>query len=125
MSKLTVKEYSTLNNISVQSVYKRIQSGSLECREINNIKYIFVDDLIDYEKKFNDLQVHYNALKEVLVLKDEIINELKDKQRLFNMLLPASSEKLDFSALNEFKKNKKKKKKHKWFNIFIARVCEI
>jgi hypothetical protein len=113
MSKLTVKEYSTIHNISVQSVYKRINSGNLEIREINNIKYIIIDDLIDYEKKFNDLQVQYNSLKEILFLKDEIINELKDKQRLFNLLLPAPSNKPENEGLKEFKKKKKKKKKFK------------
>lgn len=113
MSKLTIKEYSTINGVSVQSVYKRIQSGSLECREINNTKYIIINDLIDYEKKFNDLQHEYNTLKAVLEVKEELIQEFKANQRLFNMLLPAHTEKPKKSDLKEFKKKKKKKSKNK------------
>lgn len=103
MSKLTVKEYATLNNVTVQSVYKKLSNGSLEYREINNVKYIIIEDEIDYEKKFNDLQVKYDSLLEILKMKDELLDELKDKQRLFNMLLPAPEKKE--------KKNKKKKSK--------------
>ena len=101
MSKLTVKEYATINRISVQSVYKRINSGNLEAREINNTKYIIINDLIDYEKKYNELKLRYELLEEKLKLKDEIINELKENQRIFNLLLTAP------------KKKKKKKKKKK------------
>ncbi len=99
MSKLTVKEYATINRISVQSVYKRINNGNLEVREINNTKYIIINDLIDYEKKYNELKLRYELLEEKLKLKDEIINELKENQRIFNLLLTAP------------KKKKKKKKK--------------
>jgi hypothetical protein len=110
MSKLTVKEFATIHNISVQSVYKRIQSGSLECREINNTKYIIINDLIDYEKKFNDLQHEYNTLKAILELKEELIQELKANKQLFNMLLTAPREKPEKS---DFIKIKKKNKKNK------------
>ena len=81
MSKLTVKEYATINRISVQSVYKRINNGNLEVREINNTKYIIINDLIDYEKKYNELKLRYELLEEKLKLKDEIINELKEALR--------------------------------------------
>ena len=44
MSKLTVKQYATINGITVQSVYKRVKTGSLETVEVGNTKYIVVDD---------------------------------------------------------------------------------
>lgn len=93
MSKLTVKEYANINRISVQSVYKRINNGNLEVREINNTKYIIINDLIDYEKKYNELKLRYELLEEKLKLKDEIINELKENQRIFNLLLTAPKKK--------------------------------
>lgn len=101
MSKLTVKEFATINKISVQSVYKRINSGALEVREVNNIKYIIINDSIDYEKMFNELKLKYQLLEEKIKFKEEIIEELKDKQRLFNLLLTAPPT-----------EKKKKKKKH-------------
>lgn len=102
MGKLTVKEFATINKISVQSVYKRISTGALEVREVNNIKYIIINDSIDYEKMFNELKLKYQLLEEKIKFKEEIINELKDKQRLFNLLLTAPPP-----------EKKKKKKKHK------------
>lgn len=113
MSRMTVKEFATINNISVQSVYKRINSGNLECREIQGTKYIIIDDLIDYEKKFNELQQEFNSLKEILKLKDELIDELKANKLLFNMLLPLHKEKPEKKGYKEFKKKKFKEKKFK------------
>jgi len=107
MSKLTVKEFATINKVSVQSVYKRINSGKLETLEVAGVKYIIIDDLIDYEKKFNDLQLKYNSILDILEVKNELIEQLKDKQRLFNLLLP----KPENTAINEVKKIKLKKKK--------------
>ena len=111
MSRMTVKEFATINNISVQSVYKRISTGNLECQEIQGTKYIIINDLIDYEKKFNDLQHEYNTLKAILELKEELIQEFKSNQRLFNMLLNAPHENPEKQSFNEFKKKKKKKNK--------------
>ena len=48
MSKLTVKDYADINKVSVQSVYKKIKEFKLECREIKGIKYIIIDDEINY-----------------------------------------------------------------------------
>lgn len=109
MSKLTVKEFATLNKISVQSVYKRIHNGKLETIEISGIKYIVIDDEIDYERKFHDLQLKYNSLLAVLEVKNELIEQLKDKQKLFNILLPKSTNKEE----KELKESKLKKKKDK------------
>ncbi len=113
MSRLTVKEYATLNNISVQSVYKRINNGKLEHIEVGGTKYIVIDDEIDYEKKFNELQLKYDALLEVLEVKNELIEQLKDKQRLFNLLLPKPNSMNEKDIKESKQKNKKKSKKKK------------
>ena len=42
--KLTVKEYSTAYNVSIQSVYKRIQRDTITWVEENGTKYIIIDD---------------------------------------------------------------------------------
>jgi len=42
--KLTVKEYSTAYNVSIQSVYKRIQRNTITWVEENGTKYIIIDD---------------------------------------------------------------------------------
>ena len=113
MSKLTVKEYATLNNVSVQSVYKKIKNGRLEHIEVGGTKYIVIDDEIDYEKKFNELQLKYDALLEVLEVKNELIEQLKDKQRLFNLLLPKPDNTGNKEIKDNKQKNKKKSKKKK------------
>ena len=115
MSKLTVKEYATINKLSVQSVYKRINSGKPDFIEIQGTKYIVINDSIDYEKKFNDLQLKYNSLLEILEVKNELIEQLKDKQRLFNLLLPNPDNmgKKEFKKIKPKKKKKSKKKKDK------------
>jgi len=41
--KLTVKEYATSLNISVQSVYKKIKLGSIETVKESGITYVIVD----------------------------------------------------------------------------------
>jgi len=112
MGKLTVKQYATYNKVSVQSVYKRLKIGTLEYIEIDNIKYIVVDDIIDYEKKFNDLQSKYESLLTILEVKSELIEQLKDKQRLFNMLLP-NTENKDFIKVKDDKSKKKRNKEKK------------
>jgi len=99
MSKLTVKEYSDIKNVSVQSVYKKIKENKLECQEIKGIKYIIIQDEIDYEKKYNDLQLKYESLKERYEVRKDMIKILKREATYFYSLLPKP------------KKSKKKKKK--------------
>ena len=100
MSKLTVKDYADINKVSVQSVYKKIKEFKLECREIKGIKYIIIDDEINYEKKFNELQLKYDSLKDRFDTQKEMINILKQESKRFYNLLPKPD-----------KKKKKKKKK--------------
>ena len=112
MSRLSVKEYATLNKLSVQSVYKKIKNGTLEAHTINNTKYIIIDDVIDYEKKFNELQLKYEFLKEKLAMKEEVIQDLKTTRNLFNSLIEYK-EKVKQPTTKDKKKSKKKKDKKK------------
>ena len=45
MMKLTVKEYATQLDVSIQSVYKKIKRGSLTTVKENNITYVVIDNL--------------------------------------------------------------------------------
>lgn len=102
MSKLTVKEYSDIHKVSVQSVYKKIKDNKLECQEIQGIKYIIINDEINYEKKFIDLQLKFDSLKDKYEMQKEMINILKNQSSMFYNLLPKPEKK---------KKEKMKKKK--------------
>jgi len=115
MSRITVKEYATLNQVSVQSIYRHIKNGNLETQTINKIKYIIINDKIDYEKKFNDLQQKYDILKEKLIDKEEIIHLLKEDRKLFSNLIEYRKkvEQPSTKKKKKFKEEKSKKKKHK------------
>lgn len=112
MSKLTVKQFATINKVSVQSVYKRLKNGSLEHIEIDNTKYIVIDDEIDFEKKYNDLQLKYNHLLEVNQMQLLLIEQFKDEKKLFGMLLAKPKDK-GLEEIKDIKPKKKKKKKKK------------
>lgn len=106
MSKLTVREYAKINQVSVQYVYKQIKLGAVEVQEIDNKKYIVIEDKIDYEKKFNELQYKYELLKQELKGKEELIKTLNFTQNFMHKLIEYKSEVEEVST----KKNKKKKK---------------
>jgi len=103
MSKLTVKEYSDIKGVSVQSIYKKIKENKLECQEIKSIKYIIIKDEINYEKKFHELQLKYDSLLERFDTKKEMIRLLKRESDRYYKLLPKPE---------KDKKKKKKKKKN-------------
>jgi hypothetical protein len=106
MSRLTVKEYATINKTSVQNVYKHIKNGNINTHTIDNIKYIIIDDEIDYEKKFNELQLKYEKLKDKLENKKEVIEILKEDRKIFTKLITYQPK----VEKKEKKKSKKKKK---------------
>jgi len=110
MSKLTVKEYATINKTSVQNVYKHIKNGNITTHTIDNIKYIIIDDEIDYEKKFNDLQSKYERLKDKLENKKEIIQILKEERSFLNKFITYQPK---VEKKNKKKKKNKDKKKKK------------
>jgi len=110
MSRLTVKEYATINKVSVQSVYKHIKNGNINAQTIDNTKYIIIEDKIDYEKKFNDLTQNYEILKSKLEAKEEIIQILKNNQSFLDKFI---EHKKEVEELDQKKKKKKKKLKKK------------
>ena len=113
MSKLTVKEYATINQVSVQSVYKHIKNGTLDVHTINNTKYIIIQDKLDYEKKFNDLQLKYDLLKERFDDQKELISILKEDRNIYRGLIEYKKEVEQLTTKKEKKKKKKNKKKDK------------
>ncbi len=112
MSKITVKEYATYNKLSVQSVYKRIKSGKLEVQKVGNTMYIVVEDSIDYEKRFNELQLEHKALKDRYEAQKELILILKEDRQLFTRLIEHKKT-IEQPTTKEKSKKKKKKKKDK------------
>lgn len=126
MSKLSVKQYSVLNGVSVQTVYKHIRKGLLETTEVDGIKYIIIQDSIDFEKMYNDIKLKHESTLELWQTKNELIESLKlqidslnQQIKLFTLLLPTPK----YSTSNWFNDNKdefidvkekvKKKKKEK------------
>lgn len=110
MSKLTVKEYSIINKVSVQSVYKHIKNGNIDAQTIDNTKYIIIEDKIDYERKFNDLTQKYDRLNDKLRAKEELIEVLKENNTFLDKFIEYRKE---VEPLNQKKKKKKKKDKDK------------
>ncbi len=106
MSRLTVKEYATIHKTSVQNVYKHIKNGTIEVQTINNTKYIIIEDKINYEKKFSDLQLKYDNLKDKFESQKELIFILKEDRKLFSGLIEYRKEVEEVTT----KKKKKKKK---------------
>ena len=105
MAKLTVKEYSDIKGVSVQSIYKKIKENKLECQEIKSVKYIIIQDEINYEKKFKELQLKYDSLKDRFETKKEMIKILEREANRYYFLLPKPKKE------KKLKNNKKKKKK--------------
>lgn len=111
MSKLSVRQYAELQGVTVQYVYKQIKNGNIEVQEIDNKKYIVMEDKIDYEKKFNELQFKYELLKEKLQVKEEMILYLKEDRKLFTHLIEHKKEVEQHTTKKDKKKKKKKDKK--------------
>jgi len=81
--KLTVKEYATSLNISIQSVYKKIKRGSLTTVKENNIIYVVVDSL-EVEKVVNPVQSKdCTGLLDIIIRRDKEVKQLnKEIKRL-------------------------------------------
>lgn len=110
MSKLTVRQYAELQGVTVQYVYKQIKNGNIEVQEIDNKKYIVIEEKVDYEKKFNELQLKYDLLKERLQDKEEMILYLKEDKKIFTHLIEYKKE-VEHTTTKKDKKKKKKKDK--------------
>ena len=108
MSKLTVKQYATIHKTSVQNVYKHIKSGTLEAHTIDNVKYIIIEDEINFEKKFNDLQQKYELLTKDYESKLAMIEILMEDRKIFGSLIEYRKVDEVFTTIEKKKKKKKK-----------------
>jgi acyl-CoA hydrolase len=125
--KLTVKEYATQLDVSIQSVYKKIKRGSLTTVKENNITYVMVDNL-EGEKvvkpvQFNNctelLDIIKRRDKEVKQLRKEIkrLTKKNEKQNKFligkyeNALPKPKDDAVDVDVTLKKKKKLKKKRK--------------
>jgi len=125
--KLTVKEYATSLNVSIQSVYKKIKRGSLTTVKENNITYVVVDRLeveeVDKPVQSNDctelLDIIRRRDKEVKQLRKEIkrLTKKNEKQNKFligkyenSLPVPKQDDIVDVTTMKKTKKKEKKKK---------------
>jgi len=125
--KLTVKEYATQLDVSIQSVYKKIKRGSLTTVKENNITYVVVDS-IEVERVTEPVQSNncmelLNVIKrrdkEVKQLRKEIkrLTKKNEKQNKFliskyeNALPKPKDDIVDVNVAPKKKKKSKKKRK--------------
>ena len=133
--KLTVKEYSTTYNVSIQSVYKRIQRRTIQWVKENNIMYVITDDK-EVENSTQPVQSTYcTELLDVIGRRDKelkrVNKEIKrltkelskaqlhsmatmkgyiDKLEIMQLSAPLSVQDDDIIEVKEPKKKKKKSK---------------
>ncbi len=123
--KLTVKEYATQLDVSIQSVYKKIKRGSLTTVKENGIIYVVVDGL-EVEEVVKPVQstnctglldIIKRRDKEVKQLRKEIKRLTKKNEAVFSSFLekalmpPKPDKKDDFVDIKVKPKKKKKSKK--------------
>jgi len=124
--KLTVKEYATQLDVSIQSVYKKIKRGSLTTVKENNITYVIVDSLevkevakpVQSNNCIELLDIIKRRDKEVKQLRKEIKRLTKKNEQQTTFLISKYENALpkpkkdDIVEVKVKKKNKKGKKKH-------------
>jgi hypothetical protein len=124
--KLTVKEYATQLDVSIQSVYKKIQRGTLSTVKENGVIYVIVDNIevkkIDSSVQSSNcmelLDIIKRRDKEVKQLRKEIkrLTKKNEKQNKFliskyeNALPKPKDDAVDVDIAPK-KKNKKNSKK--------------
>jgi hypothetical protein len=140
--KLTVKEYSTAYNVSIQSVYKRIQRRTIQWVKENNKIYVIADDK-EVENSTQPVQSTYcTELLDIIGRRDKelkrVNKEIKrltkelskaqlhsmatmkgyiDKLEIMQLSAPIADSNdniIDVKEKKSKKKDKKKKKGKKW-----------
>lgn len=88
--KLTVKEYATAYNVSLQSVYKRIQRRTIQWVKENNIIYVITDDK-EVENSTQPVQSTYcTELLDIIERRDKELKRVnKEIKRLTKELSKA------------------------------------
>jgi len=124
--KLTVKEYATQLDVSIQSVYKKIKRGSLTTVKENNITYVIVDNIEVTEPVQSD---NYTELLDIIKRRDKEVKQLRkeiqrltkknEKQNKFliskyeNALPKPKDDIVDVNVAPKKKRNKTKNKERK------------
>ena len=122
--KLTVKEYATQLDVSIQSIYKKIKRGTLNTVKENNITYVIVDNLevkkvtepIQSDDCMELLAIIKRRDKEVKQLRKEIKRLTKKNEKQNKFLISKYENALPKPKQDdivEVKVKKKKKKKSK------------
>ena len=90
MMKLTVKEYATAYNVSLQSVYKRIQRRTIRWVKENNTIYVITEDK-EVENSIQPVQSTYcTELLDIIERRDKEIKRVnKEIKRLTKELSKA------------------------------------
>lgn len=121
MQKITVSEYATRFNISVQAVYKRIKVGSLKSVEENGIKFVVVEDtglkpiLNNVESEFKELfKIIKKQQKEITRLNKKLEKSQKRESKVLKQFI-VEMKYLQLKAPDDIidiePKNKKRRKK--------------
>jgi len=135
--KLTVKEYATQLDVSIQSVYKKIKRGTLNTVKENNTIYVIVDNIEDKRVDRKVQSNQYIELMDILRRRDKEVKRLhKEVKRLTKklencennkskvylsyiselkqlQLSPPTNNKVDTDIIDIKKKKKSKNKRNK------------
>jgi predicted DNA-binding protein YlxM (UPF0122 family) len=76
--KLTVKEYATKFNISVQAVYQRLNKNTLRYVVENGVKFVLVEDT-DLKAIVNNVENEHKSLLKIIKKQQKEITRLNKK----------------------------------------------
>jgi len=114
--KLTVKEYATQLDVSIQSVYKKIKRGSLTTVKENNITYVIVDN-IEVKKVTEPVQSdNYTELLDIIKRRDKEVKQLRKEIKR----LTKKNEKQNKFLINKYENALPKPKKDDIVDVNVA-----
>jgi predicted DNA-binding transcriptional regulator len=108
MSKMTVKEYANMCQITRQTVYNQVKKGLLDTVEENGTTYIIADDIEVSSKESNSCQ---KFVKKLLKRIDKLEKQLNKERKSKDSLILAYVDEMKSLYLPKPKTKKAKKKK--------------
>jgi predicted DNA-binding transcriptional regulator len=108
MSKMTVKEYANMCQITRQTVYNQVKKGLLDTVEENGTTYIIADDIEVSSKESNSCQ---KFVKKLLKRIDKLEKQLNKERKSKDSLILAYVDEIKSLYLPKPKTKKAKKKK--------------
>ena len=108
MSKMTVKEYANMCQITRQTVYNQVKKGLLDTVEENGTTYIIADDIEVSSKESNSCQ---KFVKKLLKRIDKLEKQLNKERKSKDSLILAYVDEMKALYLPKPKTKKAKKKK--------------